>query len=75
MRRAAEVSSEGDDDTDVVQQVIANAELSQLRVHRAVITRLVALLQPKLRSTCLVGAAEDRQRFWIEVFAAMPRRR
>lgn len=75
LRRAAEASSEGADDTDLVHQVIANAELSQLRAHRAVIARLVALLPPKLRSTYLVGAAEDRQRFWIEEFATMPRRR
>ncbi|MBR7834118.1 AAA family ATPase [Actinospica durhamensis] len=75
LRRAAQASSEGANDTDVVHQVIANAELSQLRAHRAAIVRLVALLPPKLRSTYLVGAAEERQRFWIEVFAAMPRKK
>lgn len=66
-------SLEGNNDSDVVHQVIANAELSQLRRHREVVTRLVALLPPKLRATYLVGAAEDRQQFWIEVFAKMPR--
>jgi hypothetical protein len=75
LRRAALASAEGSNDTDIVHQVIANAELSQLRAHRAVVVRLVALLPPKLRSTYLVGAAEDRQRFWIEVFAAMPRKK
>jgi hypothetical protein len=71
LRQAGE--GEGNNDSDVVHQVIANAELSQLRRHREVVTRLVALLPPKLRATYLVGAAEDRQRFWIEVFAKMPR--
>ncbi|MFE7803085.1 AAA family ATPase [Streptomyces sp. NPDC057430] len=73
LRRAADESSEGGDDSDVVHQVIANAELSQLKKHRKAVTRLVALLPPKLRSTYLVGASEEHQRFWIEVFAAMPR--
>ncbi|MEU6944822.1 ATP-binding protein [Streptomyces sp. NPDC046316] len=73
LRRASDESSEGGDDSDVVHQVIANAELSQLKKHRKAVTRLVALLPPKLRSTYLVGASEEHQRFWIEVFAAMPR--
>ncbi|MER6998153.1 AAA family ATPase [Streptomyces sp. NPDC000410] len=73
LRRAAESSSEGGDDSDVVHQVIANAELSQLRKHRKAVTRLVALLPPKLRSTYMVGASDQQQRFWIEVFGAMPR--
>lgn len=71
--RAEQVSAEGGNDGDVVHQVLANAELSQLRKHRKVVTRLVALLPPKLRATYLVGAAEDRQRFWVEVFAKMAR--
>jgi hypothetical protein len=53
--------------------VIANAELSQLKKHQAVVVRLVALLPPKLRSTYLIGASEAQQRFWIEVFAKMQR--
>lgn len=73
LRRARTDTTEGNNDSDVVHQVIANAELSQLRRHREVVTRLVALLPPKLRATYLVGAAEDRQRFWIEVFTKMPR--
>ena len=36
--------------------------------------RLVAWLPPKLRVTYLVGVSEDQQRYWIEVFAKMPRR-
>ncbi|MCX2947042.1 AAA family ATPase [Lentzea sp. NEAU-D7] len=71
--RAESASAEGGNHGDVVHQVLANAELPQLRRHRKVITRLVALLPPKLRATYLMGAAEDRQRFWIEVFAQMPR--
>lgn len=73
LRRAASASSEGTDDSDTVHQVLANAELSQLRRHRKAVARLVALLPPKLRSTYLVGAAEDYQRFWIETFTRMPR--
>ncbi|CCK26086.1 hypothetical protein BN159_1707 [Streptomyces davaonensis JCM 4913] len=34
-------------------------------------TRLVALLPPKLRATYLVGASQQQQRFWTEVFMAM----
>ncbi|MHB6910862.1 AAA family ATPase [Streptomyces sp. DB-54] len=73
LRSAAEVSGEGTNDTDTVHQVLATAELTQLREHRAVVARLVPLLPPKLRSTYLVGAAPDVQRFWIEVFARIPR--
>ncbi|WP_371496059.1 hypothetical protein OG871_10020 [Kitasatospora sp. NBC_00374] len=73
LRSAAEQSTEGANDTDLVHQAIANAELSQLRRHRAAVTRLVALLPPKLRSTYLVGASEDHQRYWMEVFAASRR--
>ncbi|ONI91819.1 AAA family ATPase [Saccharothrix sp. ALI-22-I] len=73
LRRSREVSGEGTNDSDVVHQVLANAELSQLRRNRKVVTRLVALLPPKLRATYLVGVAEDRQRFWVETFARMPR--
>lgn len=72
LRRAAQ-AQEGTNDTDIVHQVIANAELSQLKKHQAVIVRLVALLPPKLRSTYLIGASEAQQRFWIETFAKMPR--
>jgi hypothetical protein len=70
--RAAQ-AQEGTNDTDVVHQVIANAELSQLKKHQAVIVRLVALLPPNLRSTYLIGASEAHQRFWIETFAKIPR--
>ncbi|WP_406864542.1 AAA family ATPase [Streptomyces sp. HUAS MG47] len=73
LRGAAAESAEGGDDSDVVHQIIANAELSQLKKHRKAVTRLVALLPPKLRSTYLVGASEQHQRFWIEVFTAMQR--
>ena len=71
--RAESASPEGGSGGDIVHQVLANAELSQLRRHSKVVIRLVALLPPKLRATYLVGVAEDRQRFWIGVFAKMPR--
>jgi hypothetical protein len=32
------------------------------------VARLVPLLPPKLRATCLVAEGEARQRFWIEIF-------
>jgi len=73
LRRAAERSDEGDNDTDLVHQAIANAELSQLERHRKAVVRLVALLPPKLRSTYLVGAAAGQQRYWMGVFAALRR--
>ena len=73
LRRARADCDEGTNDSDIVHQVIANAELSQLRRHRGAVTRLVAQLPPKLRSTYLVGASEQTQRFWIETFARMPR--
>ncbi|MEV6104801.1 AAA family ATPase [Streptomyces sp. NPDC051940] len=72
LRRAAAASTEGGNDSDVVHQVLSNAELSQLKRYRKVVVRLVALLPPKLRSTYLVGAPEKAQRFWIEVFAQLP---
>lgn len=73
LRRAAGHSSEGGDDSDTVHQILANAELSQLRKRRAAVTRLVALLPAKLRATYLVGASAQQQRFWTEVFMAMAR--
>ncbi|HLL36034.1 MAG TPA: hypothetical protein VK545_19620 [Streptomyces sp.] len=57
----------------MVHQIIANAELSQLRKHREAVTRLVAWLPAKLRATYLVGASEQQQRFWTQVFMAMRR--
>ncbi|WP_442812132.1 AAA family ATPase [Streptomyces sp. NBC_00243] len=73
LRRAAEHSDEGADDSDVVHQILANAELSQLKKHRKVVARLVPLLPPKLRATYLVGATEGQQRFWTEIFMGMRR--
>jgi hypothetical protein len=71
--RAESASVEGGNGADIVHQLLANAELSQLRRHRKVVARLVALLPPKLRATYFVGVAEDRQRFWIDVFATLTR--
>jgi hypothetical protein len=73
LRRAAADSHEGTDDTDVVHQVLANAELSQLKRNKGVVVRLVTLLPPKLRASYLVGANAEQQRFWIEVFGKLPR--
>lgn len=72
LREAMERSDEGTNDTDVVHQVIANAELSQLKKNQRAVARLVALLPAKLRSTYLIGASEERQRYWIETFQKMP---
>ncbi|MGW0832382.1 AAA family ATPase [Streptomyces prunicolor] len=74
LRRAAEHTDEGGDDSDVVHQILANAELSQLKKHRAVVARMVALLPAKLRATYLVGASERQQRFWTDVFTGLARR-
>ncbi|MFJ2395710.1 AAA family ATPase [Streptomyces sp. NPDC087843] len=73
LRRAARHSDEGTDDSDVVHQILANAELSQLKKHRTLVARLVPLLPPKLRATYLVGASAQQQRFWTEIFTAMRR--
>ncbi|WIY01966.1 AAA family ATPase [Amycolatopsis mongoliensis] len=71
--RSESASVEGGNGGDIVHQVLANAELSQLRRHHDVVARLVALLPPKLRATYLVGVNEDRQRFWIDVFTKLRR--
>ncbi|MFD3582326.1 AAA family ATPase [Streptomyces sp. NPDC058683] len=73
LRRAAAQSDEGGDDSDVVHQILANAELSQLKRHRAAVVRLAVLLPAKLRATYLVGASERQQRYWMEVFMEMRR--
>ncbi|WP_406451746.1 ATP-binding protein [Streptomyces sp. NBC_01622] len=74
LRRAAEHTDEGGDDSDVVHQILANAELSQLKKHRAAVARMVALLPAKLRATYLVGASVQQQRFWTDIFTGMARR-
>ncbi|ARF59874.1 AAA family ATPase [Streptomyces gilvosporeus] len=73
LRTAAAESSEGSNDSDLVHQILANAELSQLRKHQDAVARLLPLLPPKLRSTYLVGASDEAQRFWIDTFARIPR--
>ncbi|MFI7618652.1 AAA family ATPase [Nonomuraea terrae] len=70
LREAAEDGPEGADASDVVHRVLANAELSQLRAHREAVARLAPLLPPKLKATYLVGAGDERQRFWIEIFTS-----
>jgi len=67
---AMAAGSEGGDASDVVHQVFANAELSQLRARKDVVVRLATHLPPKLRATYLVGASEEAQAFWVEVLAA-----
>ncbi|MFJ6895310.1 AAA family ATPase [Streptomyces hokutonensis] len=74
LRRAADHTDEGGDDSDVVHQILANAELSQLKKHRAVVARMVALLPAKLRATYLMGASAQQQRFWTDIFTGMARR-
>ncbi|WP_329125881.1 AAA family ATPase [Streptomyces sp. NBC_01465] len=73
LRTAAESSTEGGNDSDLVHQIIANAELSQLKKHRKAVARLVALLPPKLRATYLVGASDQQQRFWTDIFISLRR--
>ncbi len=73
LRTAAAESSEGSNDSDLVHQILANAELSQLGKHQDAVARLLPLLPPKLRSTYLVGASHEAQRFWIDTFARIPR--
>ncbi|GAA1560253.1 hypothetical protein GCM10009678_49000 [Actinomadura kijaniata] len=68
---AAETSTEGTDDTDLVHQVFSNAEVSQLERHLDVVARLLPYLPPKLRATYLVGQTPERQRFWVTALARM----
>jgi MoxR-like ATPase len=74
LRSALASGSEGTDASDVVHQVFANAELSQLRKQMDVVVRLTAYLPPKLRATYLVGASDEAQTFWVEVLSACVRR-
>jgi hypothetical protein len=71
LRAADEESSEGNDVTDTVHRVLANAELSQLKRHMEVVALMLAHLPPRLKATYLIGTAEDVQRFWIAAFARM----
>ncbi|MFC7328196.1 AAA family ATPase [Marinactinospora rubrisoli] len=66
---AARAADEGTDDTDLVHQVFANAEVSQLRDHLDTVARLLRHLPPKLRATYLVGQAPEKQRVWVDAFA------
>ncbi|MEU9790164.1 ATP-binding protein [Streptomyces sparsogenes] len=68
---ASESSDEGTNDTDLVHQVFANAEVSQLERHAEVVARLLRHMPPKLRAAHLVGQAPERQRFWIGALSRM----
>jgi hypothetical protein len=68
---AAETAEEGTNDTDLVHQVFANAEVSQLERHLDVVARLLPYLPPKLRATYLVGQTPERQGFWITALGRM----
>ncbi|MER6145836.1 ATP-binding protein [Streptomyces sparsogenes] len=68
---ASESSDEGTNDTDLVHQVFANAEVSQLERHAEVVARLLRHMPPKLRAAHLVGQTPERQRFWIGALSRM----
>ncbi len=68
---ASETSAEGTNDTDLVHQAFANAEVSQLKRHAEAVARLLRHLPPKLRATHLVGQTPERQRFWVAALARM----
>ncbi|MFJ6598672.1 AAA family ATPase [Streptomyces violaceusniger] len=68
---ASETSSEGTNDTDLVHQIFANSEVSQLKRHAQAVARLMRYLPPKLRATYLVGQTPARQRFWVGALARM----
>jgi hypothetical protein len=73
LRLATESSSEGTGDSDLVHQILANAEASQLREHLDAVARLLRYLPPKLRATYLVGQTPEKQQVWIEAIARMAR--
>lgn len=75
MMIAAESNDEGTDVTDLVHQVFANAEASQLRDNIEVVARLLRHLPPKLRATYLVGQTPEKQRVWVDAVAAMAKLR
>ncbi|MFI0777594.1 ATP-binding protein [Streptomyces sp. NPDC021212] len=68
---ASETSAEGTNDTDLVHQVLANAEVSQLERNTEVVARLLRHMPPKLRAAHMVGQSPERQRFWIGALARM----
>ena len=68
---ASETSDEGTNDTDLVHQVLANAEVSQLKRNAEVVARLLRHVPPKLRAAHMVGQSPERQRFWIGALARM----
>lgn len=68
---ACESSAEGTNDTDLVHQVFANAEVSQLKRHAEAVARLLRHMPPKLRAAHLVGQTPERQRFWIGALSKM----
>ncbi|OKI84555.1 AAA family ATPase [Micromonospora sp. CB01531] len=73
LRAAVEQSTEGTGDSDLVHQIFANAEASQLREHLDVVARLLRYLPPKLRATYLVGQVPEKQQVWVEAVARMAR--
>ncbi|MFI0819428.1 ATP-binding protein [Streptomyces sp. NPDC021098] len=68
---ASETSAEGTNDTDLVHQVLSNAEVSQLKRNAEVVARLLRHMPPKLRAAHMVGQSPERQRFWIGALARM----
>jgi hypothetical protein len=73
LRKALEESTEGTGDSDLVHQIFANAEASQLREHVDAVARLLRYLPPKLRATYLVGQTPDKQRVWVDAVGRMAR--
>ncbi|KQV21732.1 MULTISPECIES: hypothetical protein [unclassified Kitasatospora] len=73
LRRAAAHPGEGGDDIRAVHQALTVARLDQLRRCRRVALRLVVWLPPKQRASFLVRVSVERQRFWIALFAKLPR--
>ncbi|OIV36611.1 AAA family ATPase [Mangrovactinospora gilvigrisea] len=71
LRVAGAESAEGNDATDTVHRVLANAEVSQLRRHVDVVALMLLHLPPRLKATYMIGAAEEAQRFWIDAFRRM----
>ncbi|CAM3157325.1 AAA family ATPase [Stackebrandtia soli] len=66
---SARSETEGNGDSDVVHQIFANSEVSQLRQHIDEVARLLRHLPAKLRATYLIGQPPERLRLWIDAFA------
>ncbi|MEV4116645.1 AAA family ATPase [Nonomuraea sp. NPDC049695] len=66
---AAAGHDEGTADSDTVHQILANAEVSQLREHIKVVARLLPHPAAEAARDVPGRSGEDKQRLWVDAFA------